>query len=48
MADQKAGFTRQAGLGPWTELGDHGLRLTILGQVDEHRQVLAQVSVLLA
>jgi tetratricopeptide (TPR) repeat protein len=46
LAGQKAGYTRQAGLGPWTQLADRGRRLQILGWMGEHEQVLAETGVL--
>jgi tetratricopeptide (TPR) repeat protein len=48
MAGQKAGYTRQAGLGPWNQLADQSRRLQILGQMGEHRQVLDQIQELRA
>lgn len=39
---QTAEYTHQAGLGPWTQLADHGRRLQILAQMGEHQQVLAE------
>jgi tetratricopeptide (TPR) repeat protein len=44
LTDQKADYTRQAGLGPWTQLADQGWRLQILGLMGEHQQVLDQIS----
>ena len=46
LCAQKARYSRQAGLGPWTQLGDQGHRLRILGQLGEHQQVLDEVRVL--
>jgi tetratricopeptide (TPR) repeat protein len=43
LADQVAGYTRQAEMGPWTQLGAKAMRPQILGQMGEHRQVLDQV-----
>jgi tetratricopeptide (TPR) repeat protein len=43
VAGQKADYTRRAGLGPWTQLGDRGRRLQVLGLMGEHAQVLAEV-----
>jgi len=48
MTTQKGGYTRQAGLGPWTQLLDQVQRLQILGRMGEHRQVLAQTDELQA
>jgi tetratricopeptide (TPR) repeat protein len=39
---EKADYTRRAGLGPWTQLGDQAQRLQILSNLGEHDQVLAQ------
>ena len=44
MARQKANFTRQAGFGPWTQLGDRAQQLQILGWMGEHEQVLAEIA----
>jgi hypothetical protein len=38
----KAGYTRRAGLGPWTQLADQARRLQIMSLLGEHEQVLAQ------
>jgi tetratricopeptide (TPR) repeat protein len=46
VTGQQAGYARQAGLGPWTQLADQGQRLQILGQMGEHRQVLEQIQAL--
>jgi hypothetical protein len=43
LADRKAEHTRQAGLGPWTQLADEGFRLQILYQMGQPEQVLAEV-----
>jgi tetratricopeptide (TPR) repeat protein len=40
---EMAGYTRQAGLGPWTQLADQGWRLQILAQMGDHQQVIAGV-----
>ena len=42
--EQKAEYTRQAGLGPWTQLLDGGQRLQVLGIMGEHEQVLTEVA----
>jgi hypothetical protein len=42
-AGQKADYTRQAGLGPWTQLGDEGQRLQLLRRMGEHERVLIEV-----
>ena len=43
-AGQKAEYTRRAGLGPWTQLGDQAQRLQVLGMMGEHAQVLAEMA----
>jgi hypothetical protein len=43
LAEDKAGYTRQAGLGPWTQLADQTLRLQILTVMGHAEQVLAEV-----
>jgi hypothetical protein len=48
LVGQKAGYTRQAGLGPWTQLADEARRLQILSLMGEHEQVLTQTAVLRA
>ncbi len=44
LAGEKAEYTRRAGLGPWTQLQDEGVRLQILGQQGHADQVLAEVT----
>jgi hypothetical protein len=39
---QTVGYTRRAGLGPWTQVADQAQRLQILSRMGEHRQVLAE------
>jgi tetratricopeptide (TPR) repeat protein len=46
--DRKAEFTRRAGLGPWSRLGDEGLRLQVLRLMGEHERVLAETEALRA
>jgi hypothetical protein len=46
VVEQMAGYTVQAGLGPWTQLADQGLRLQILARMGEHERVLAEIAVL--
>ena len=46
LVGQKAGYTRQAGSGPWTQLADQGRRLQILGLMGEHSQVLTEIGTL--
>ena len=48
VAGQAAGYTGQAGLGPWTQLADQALRLQVLARMGEHEQVLDQTEVLRA
>jgi hypothetical protein len=43
LADDLEGYTHQAGLGPWTQLGVRGRRLQLLVMLGEHEQVLAEV-----
>jgi tetratricopeptide (TPR) repeat protein len=46
--DQKATYTRQAGLGPWTQLADQGRRLQILNLMGKNDYVLTQVDAIRA
>jgi tetratricopeptide (TPR) repeat protein len=41
-------FTERAGLGPWTQLADHGWRLQVLVRMGEHARVLAETETLRA
>jgi tetratricopeptide (TPR) repeat protein len=43
LVDDMEGYTRQAGLGPWTQLGDRGRRLQLLLLLGEYERVLAEV-----
>ena len=43
LADQTADYTRQAGLGPWTQLSDEVRRLQVLTTMGQASQVLAEV-----
>jgi hypothetical protein len=43
LAEEKAGYTRRAGLGPWTQLADEGYRLQILNALGRSAEVLAVV-----
>jgi hypothetical protein len=43
LAGQMAGYTRQAGLGPWTQLSDEVARLQILNAMGQAGRVLAEV-----
>jgi hypothetical protein len=42
-AAQMAGYTRQAGLGPWSQLSDEGRRLEVLNAMGRFDEVLAAV-----
>jgi len=44
VVEQKAEYTRRAGLGPWSQLGDEGRRLQILGLRGENEGVLRRVT----
>ncbi|MGH8886734.1 MAG: AAA family ATPase, partial [Egibacteraceae bacterium] len=46
LAEQIKGYTRRAGLGPWTQLGDEARRLQILQSQGYDEQVLAAVHTL--
>jgi tetratricopeptide (TPR) repeat protein len=43
LCGQKAGYTRQAGLGPWTELSDEVRRLQVMNAMGQTGRVLAEV-----
>jgi hypothetical protein len=43
VADEMASYTRQAGLGPWTQLLDQVQRLQVLGKMGHHHEVLTEV-----
>jgi hypothetical protein len=43
LAGRKAGYTRQAGLGPWTQLLDQARRLQVLNAMGQAGQVLDEV-----
>ncbi len=43
LARQRGGYTRQAGLGPWTQLSDEVHRLQVLNAMGQADQVLAEV-----
>ena len=43
VAGQAANYSRQAGLGPWTQLADQAQPLQVLGLMGEHTQVLTEV-----
>jgi tetratricopeptide (TPR) repeat protein len=40
LAEQKVGYTKRAGLGPWTQLLDEGQRLQVLARMGRLREVL--------
>jgi tetratricopeptide (TPR) repeat protein len=42
VADQMAELSRQAGLGPWTQLAEAGWRVQVLAQTGEPEQVLTE------
>ena len=44
IAEQAASYTRRAGLGAWTQLGDQVRRLQVLGLMGQHDRVLAEVA----
>ncbi len=46
VATEKVGYTRQAGLGSWTQLGDETRHLQILNAMGHYDQVLAAVEAL--
>jgi hypothetical protein len=43
LAGEMAGYTRLAGLGPWTQLGDEGRRLQVLADMGRYDEVLDAV-----
>jgi tetratricopeptide (TPR) repeat protein len=44
LAEDKARYTRQAGLGPWTQLGDQTLQLRILDAMGQAQRVVDEVN----
>jgi hypothetical protein len=46
VAGEKAGYTRRAGLGPWTQLADETMRLQVLTAIGQYDQVLDAVEAL--
>ena len=48
LTNQKMEHTRQARLGPWTQLGDQAQRLQILGRLGQHEQILTDLPALCA
>ena len=43
LANQRAEYTRQAGLGPWSQLAAQGIRLRILALMGAHQQVREEI-----
>ncbi len=43
LSDQQVAYTRQAGLGPWTQLSDEVARLQVLSELGQSDRVLAEV-----
>jgi hypothetical protein len=43
LADEMTGYTREAGLGPWTQLSDEVQRLQVLSDMGEASEVLSEV-----
>jgi hypothetical protein len=43
LADEKAAYTRRAGLGPWTQLSDEAQRLQLLNALGRYQEVLQAV-----
>jgi tetratricopeptide (TPR) repeat protein len=46
MAEEKAGYTQKADLGPWTQLADEGRRLQVLAALGRDEEVLKAVETL--
>jgi tetratricopeptide (TPR) repeat protein len=46
LVDEIADYTRQAGLGPWSQLADEGTRLQVLFLMGEYEQVLSKANTL--
>lgn len=46
VAEEMAGYMRQAGLGPWTQLLAEGMRLQVLADMGRYDEVLAEVEAL--
>ena len=46
VAEEKAGYTRRAGLGPWSQLVDEGMRLQVMNAMGRYDEVLAAVDAL--
>jgi len=43
LVEEKKGYTRQAGLGPWTQLADEARRLQVLNSLGRYDEVLSAV-----
>ena len=43
VAEEMADYTRRAGLGPWTQLSDEGMRLQAMAALGRYDEVLAEV-----
>lgn len=43
LVEEKKNYTRSAGLGPWTQLGDEGQRLQLLNNLGRYEEVLSGV-----
>ncbi|HEX9942467.1 MAG TPA: hypothetical protein VGG03_10650 [Thermoanaerobaculia bacterium] len=43
VIEHKAELTRRAGLGPWSQLADEGMRLQVLALMGRNKEVLAEV-----
>jgi hypothetical protein len=43
VAGETVGFTKQAGLGPWTQLGDEAVRLQVLNEMGRDDEVLTAI-----
>ena len=48
LAGEKAGYSRAAGLGPWSQLADEGQRLQVLAAMGRYDEVLREVESLRA
>lgn len=46
VAEEMAGYTRRAGLGPWTQLADETYRLQVLAAMGQYEEVLDAVEAL--
>jgi tetratricopeptide (TPR) repeat protein len=44
LTERMMGYSRQAGLGPWSQLSDEGQRLQVLNQMGHSEHVLAEVT----